>query len=394
MKQYLIAGGGMAGLSLAWHILHETPDPENIQLTIIDREAKNTNDRTWCFWHQGQAPFAEIAVHDWSELLFTSPGYTADIKLEPWHYSMVRGIDFYTRVQTWLLASGRVRMVRGSIRSILDGPDQARVELDLAGGDKPVTETFVGDFVFDGTFHPSEYSVPPGYHDLKQHFRGWFVETDRDVFTPNRPTMFDLHFPQDTGFRFMYVLPSGPRKALVEMTWFSKDVLNATEYDRDIEAWLRDRHALGPGDYRIGETEQGVIPMTDKPFPRRLGERIMTIGTKGGRVKASTGFTFYRTQKDCLAIARKLARGESPFSIPKDPLRYRVFDTMLLHILHRSPARAAQIFSVLFRKNPIGRLFRFLNEEGTWPENLALMWSVPWWPFIRAWFVAVLFRRI
>jgi lycopene beta-cyclase len=40
----------------------------------------------------------------------------------------------------------------------------------------------------------------------------------------------------------------------------------------------------------------------------------------------------------------------------------------------------------LFEKNPLPRIWRFLDEDAGLVENLKLMASVPWGPFIAAWF--------
>jgi lycopene beta-cyclase len=78
--------------------------------------------------------------------------------------------------------------------------------------------------------------------------------------------------------------------------------------------------------------------------------------------------------------------------VPATPGRYQTFDAMLIEILANRGELGSPIFSQLFQNNPIHRLLRFLDEEdGVW-GNLKLMASVPWIPFIRAWF-AVRARR-
>ena len=74
---------------------------------------------------------------------------------------------------------------------------------------------------------------------------------------------------------------------------------------------------LGIKEYRIVATEGGVNPLTDQPFPRRLGRRIMTIGIPGGRVKPSSGYAFWRIQQDSAAIVRSLLQVEHPFDVPR-----------------------------------------------------------------------------
>jgi len=111
----------------------------------------------------------------------------------------------------------------------------------------------------------------------------------------------------------------------------------------------------------------------------------MNIGSKGGRVKASTSFSFMRIQRNSEKIAASLAQHGIPFKIPIPARRYKLFDTMLLHILHHHPRTAAKVFSCLFKHNPIDRIFRFLDKNGSLTENLALMLSAPSLPCIKAW---------
>ena len=49
--------------------------------------------------------------------------------------------------------------------------------------------------------------------------------------------------------------------------------------------------------YNITETEAGVIPMSDEPHEMFPAPKTIRIGTSGGFVKPSTGYSFYRTQK-------------------------------------------------------------------------------------------------
>jgi lycopene beta-cyclase len=112
----------------------------------------------------------------------------------------------------------------------------------------------------------------------------------------------------------------------------------------------------------------------------------MNVGTRGGRVKASSGFAFHRIQQDSAAIVASLAAHGHPFAVPQAPPRFHTFDAMLLDVLTQSGDLGARTFTALFRKNPIQRIFRFLDEETTWAEDLQVMASVPWIPFTKAWF--------
>ena len=55
----IICGGGAAGLLLANALSNETAF-KHLHIAIIEKEEKNTNDRTWCFWEEGEGKWDEI----------------------------------------------------------------------------------------------------------------------------------------------------------------------------------------------------------------------------------------------------------------------------------------------------------------------------------------------
>ncbi|MFW5728536.1 MAG: lycopene cyclase family protein [Spirochaetota bacterium] len=378
---FIMAGGGAAGLSLAYHLRHSSLS--GTRILIVDRERKGNNDRTWCFWGTGSPPFSEIAAQSWDAFLFYGNEYSARIPLSPYRYYMVKGSDFYRHVMSDLEAASNVDFHFGTVTDIQDGPDFAAVTAD--------DTVYRGRYVFDSRLIPAEFRVDTDrYHFVKQHFRGWVIRSPRPVFDPSAATFFDFRTPQEGVMRFVYVLPHSPTEALVEYTLFSVDLLSKEEYEAGIRSYIRDILLLDS--YEVIEEEDGIIPMTDQPFPRAAGTRIMLTGTRGGRVKASTGFAFNRTQRDSLAIVRSLEESGHPFDVPSTPPRYETFDAMLIDILARKGHLGAPIFAQLFQNNPIHRILRFLDEEGGVTENLQLMATVPWIPFIGAWF-AVRARR-
>lgn len=380
---YILAGGGAAGLSLAYHMMHTGLHDKTI--AIVDMEEKSKNDRTWCFWIDRPLLFDPVVHRRWRHIWFHGPERSHRLAMHPYEYRMIRGEDFYRYTRSDLSQRRNVTFLRDRVSSMEDGKEHATVHLESG-------RVLSGSYVFDSLFLPRDFAVDENrYRFLKQHFVGWTVETDEPVFDPDAATMFDLRLDQDGAFRFMYILPFSETKALVEYTFFSPTLLGRDSYEAGIREYLEER--LGVSSYRIVEAEDGIIPMTDQPFPRRGGERILRIGTKGGRVKASTGFAFLRTQRDSERIVQSLISEGHPFSIPRPPRRYATYDAMLLSILDRLPDRGRAIFVDLFEKNPLTRVFRFLDEEdGLW-ENVKLMASVPWLTFIAAWF-DVRFRRL
>lgn len=380
---FIMAGGGAAGLSLAYNIVHSSL--RDSRILIIDLDTKQSNDRTWCFWTDDEPPYAEIVAKRWQALYFFGEGFDSRLDLSPYAYHMIRGIDFYRHTRQLLEQMPNVDFLTAKVDGVVDGEDYAEVRV----GD----DVYRGRWVFDSLFLPGEFRPDfANYHYIWQHFKGWVIRTPEPVFDPDAATFFDFRVPQHGVMRFMYILPTSPTEALVEYTLFSADILPDEEYVSELERYITG--ILGLHHYDILDEENGKIPMTDQPFPRRGGRRIMYTGTKGGRVKASTGFAFFRTQKDSRAIVDSLVADGHPFHNRTPPGRYRVFDSMLLQILYRHGELAKPIFTRLFERNPLTRILRFLDEEAGIGENLKLMASVPWWPFIRAWIKLKILRKI
>ena len=375
MKHYdiIIASGGLAGLSLAYHLIH-SPLRES-SILIIDKDTKDRNDRTWCFWTDRPTIFNDIVYRTWDRLRFVGGNFDRVFDLEAYRYQMIRGIDFYRFVRAELSARANVDFVQGAVERIQDDAQAARV---IVGG-----HAYCGAWVFDGLLGPSEFKPDPSrYHHLMQHFRGWVIETDRAAFDPHAPTLFDFRTPQNGAMRFVYTLPFSERCALIEYTLFSADVLRREEYERGLRDYIETR--LEIRDYQIVEEENGVIPMTDRPFPRRLGQRVMSIGTKGGRVKPSTGYAFLRVQRDSAAIVQSLLKRDHPFDVPGDSAWYRLHDSIMLNLMLRDGDLIRPLFTALFKNNPIRRIFRFLDEAGPPWQDVRLLASLPPWPFLRA----------
>ena len=369
---YLIVGGGAAGLSLAYHIAQE-PRLTGKKVLLIEPEAKNRNDRTWSYWADAPMVFDGIAAHEWRRIAFRSPGFTKVIDLGAYRYRMIRGMDYYKLVQAALTNNPQFTLVKGTVESLTNMTEGVRVR-SSAG-------EFTARYGFDSR-PPAMAPNPAEHRYLLQHFVGWEVETDHDIFDPEVVEFMDFRGEQQHEARFMYVLPFTARKALVEYTLFSATPLPKAEYEAAIREYLT---ALGVSDYRITAEEVGAIPMTDHPLPARNGAHIINLGTRGGRAKPSTGYAFKRIQQHSARLVAALAATGSPPADPTgDRWQFRLFDTLLLDIMQRRGETTRDIFRQLFERNPVERIFRFLDETTSWADNLRVMNSVTPGPFMRS----------
>src|SRR5688572_10355218 len=91
---YIITGAGCAGLSLLVRLI-QSGNFANKKILLVDKEDKNKNDRTWCFWEKEIGFFESIVYKRWEKLWFHSDFLSRQLSLAPYTYKLIRGIDFY-----------------------------------------------------------------------------------------------------------------------------------------------------------------------------------------------------------------------------------------------------------------------------------------------------------
>ena len=371
---YIIAGGGAAGLSLLYHILNSPLSKHSI--LVIDREKKVQNDRTWCFWEAGMNPFEEIVHRHWETVSFHSPTFSSPLKLPPYAYKMIRGIDFYNKVHQIASTFDNIHFLYEDINSVQDLEDGAKIH---TGG-----KEYFAKWVFSSlrSSPTEEQQMAKNHQYLLQHFKGWVIHTPDPIFDPKQATLMDFRVNQNGDCRFVYVLPTDKNTALVEYTLFSEKLLEEEAYDLALMGYLRDFFQLN--DYTIEHEEFGIIPMTDMAYPPAEGAHIINIGTAGGVTKPSTGYTFLRIQEDSQQIVEKLLAGQSPHrKVSTWHERFMLYDSTLLHVMSGGLLPGWNIFSHLFKNNPPQRIFKFLDEKTSFWEEIKIANSVPKIPFIR-----------
>ncbi|GAA4391383.1 lycopene cyclase family protein [Hymenobacter koreensis] len=370
---YILAGGGAAGLSFAYHISQE-PRLRNKRVLLLEPEPKDQNDRTWSFWTDTPTLFDSVVAREWRQLAFRSPELDVVRPLQRHRYCTIRGIDFYRFVREALAARPEQFTWVPTTVDALENTTNGVVARTPQG-------EFTARYAFDS--RPPKLLYDVRYRYLWQHFVGWEVETEYDAFDADTPVFMDFRVPQQQECRFMYVLPFTKRRALVEYTLFSGKLLATEEYEAALRQYLAE--LLGGRPYRITEVEQSAIPMTDQPFADRTGARIIHLGTRAGRVKASTGYAFLRMQQHAARLTAALAStGEPPANLTGDQWQFRLFDTLLLDIMQRQGETTSGIFTELFANNSVEHIFDFLDERTTWPGNLRIMNSVTPGPFMQS----------
>lgn len=340
---------------------------------VIDPLTKYQNDRTWGFWAKKDEaiPFQEIIYKQWPLIEFHSQFFSKIIDIAPYNYYLIRGIDFYEYALESLEKNRNIKFLKDKV----EGVSQLAGKIIL----QTSTEQFAGNYLFDSRFKQAKTEGKT--ISLKQHFKGYIIETPKAQFNPKQIKLFDFRTPQKGLMRFFYVLPFSETKALVEYTLFSENLLEETEYDMAIEEYLA--KILNINDYQILEKEMGLIPMSNQKINPLKGN-ILKIGTAGGTTKASSGYTFNRIQEHTKLIVESILEKGTPSKAFPNPKRFQLYDSMMLQVLHKRGDQAEKVFSDLFQNNDIKKLFAFLDEKTSLIDDIKIMNSVPKGLFLKA----------
>lgn len=371
---YIIAGAGAAGLSLASKMLHPFFDDKRI--LIIDASLNPTHDKTWCFWDTHAPPFGNVIYRKWKNAEVSISGRRTKKPLNEYSYYCLRSIDFQKKVLSKLKNESRFDLIEDTINKFTVSKGYPVLETK--------TDSYSANFIFQSCFSPWNKTKDQPDYPLLQHFLGWEVETSEPVFDDTFFTLMDFDDTFDEGIAFIYLLPWSNTSALIEYTIFSEELLPREKYEEKISIYLNNRYNLKPINYNIKRTEFGQIPMKDRPHKPWYDTRILNIGTVGGVTKPSTGYTFKRIQKQTDQIIKDLLTKGKPNAHPPSKVRYKAYDLWLLQIIHDHPKDAYHVFSKLFKHNSLDAIFSFLAEESTMIDDLKIMSSVPYTPFFRA----------
>lgn len=353
-----ILGGGLAGLSLLYH-LQRAGKLAGQRVVLVDPAGTKTgHDRSWSFWEKEPGPFEDLVYQHWDEVTVHNAQQDLLCDISPYRYKLIRSTEFYAHV------NAVIDTIPGLERLAAPATD-IRVEGKLVHFTVEGRE-LVADLAFSSLpLHLRPRQIKAPY--LDQHFRGWFIRTAEPTFDPARAALMDFRTPQHNESRFFYVMPFNAHEALVEIAIFSNQHLKTEEYDRLIAEYLRAHWTAG--DYEITHREDGNIPMTTYPFPLRDGN-LIHIGMRGGATRPSTGYTFLALQRQLQTLA---ADYPTLHKLAPWPRKHLLYDATLLRILQDGRLPGAELFVDLFAANPPARVLAFLNGETSLAEELRLM---------------------
>lgn len=369
---YIIIGAGASGLQLALAMSRDAFFKDK-KIAIIEKRLDFKNDKTWCFWEERKGFYDDILFKSWDKGYFKSLGKTVDFNLKSYQYKMLKSIDFYHYAISVLTHTKTASFVSDEI-STIESIDHKAVAVGLK-------ERYQAKHVFDSRL-PNDFK-PQNSINILQHFKGWFVETTEEVFTPERFCMMDYNHTKTPETAFFYILPFSRTNALVEYTYFTPNLVEDAVYEQHIEKYLKE--VLKVSSYKINEVEKGIIPMTTYPFHLESTEHVTKIGTSGGWVKPSTGYSFKNAERFSLKIIENIKSGRTP-SYKLFKSRFKHYDKMFLDVLFENNAYGKQLFYHMYSRNSIQNIFRFLDEKTSFSKELRIMAGMTSFNFIKAFF--------
>ena len=346
---YIIIGGGCAGLSLAYEL--ETNNKlEDKNLAIIEPRDEYKRDKTWSFWKVFPHNYEDCVKKSWDNFTINSPNETKHIECQATPYQTIDSGLFYNKILSKLRLNENIFFFKNI---------------------NEVNNT--NSIIFN--------SVPQFDNQKKnlwQHFCGVEIETDKEFFDDKIFNLMDFACDQRNNVHFFYTLPFAKNKALVETTWISQiDNDNLKDYDQQIDDYLSNH--LNIRNCKINYKEVGAIPLFRQKNIKKLNE--INIGSLGGMTRLSTGYTFLNIQEQSKYIRENIENINNIklFQISK---KYDFLDKIFLRVLKKNSSQMGDIFYKMFNSSP-STVINFLSNKSSLFEDLEIISKMPKWMFIR-----------
>jgi lycopene beta-cyclase len=368
-----IIGLGCAGGHVLLELLSRT-ETRDLKIVVLDDFSRESMHKTLSYWERGTGKWDALVSKNWQFAYFKNKGVDKKIDLKGYTYKSINSSDFIKHALSQAAASEHVTIIKEPVLSCVTEEYLATI-IHKHG-------SCTATLVLDSRIDPSFFNKPDAI-TLDQHFKGWVIKSEQPVFETNAIVMMDYRLRDPGTTSFMYVLPRDANTALVEFTYFSKKQVADSVYDDYMSQYIKDY--LNIEGFEILHTEQGSIPMTAHDFAIYHKRHIHKIGTAGGWVKPSTGYSFKSSEKKASKLISNYIAGRD-LNHDLFSKKFRFYDAIMLDVLAEDNERGAAIFQNLYTKQPIESIFAFLDEETTFAQEIAIMLPLTSWPFIKFFF--------
>ena len=349
---YVIIGGGCAGLSLAYELeIHEKLKDKT--LAIIEPRKEYKRDKTWSFWKVAPHNFDDCVKKNWENFSINIPGKTNYLECKNFPYQSIDSGLFYEKIKNKLKKNENIFFFKNI--------EEINKQNSLVFNSVP--------------------NIKKNHLNLWQHFCGVEIKTDNDIFDEKIFNLMDFDCEQRESVHFFYTLPYTKNRALVETTWLSKMNDNSQkDYENQINNYIKNN--LKIKNYEITYKEEGAIPLF---YPLNKNEKNkINIGTAGGMTRLSTGYTFLNIQEHSKYIRENIDNisNAKKFEIDR---KYQFLDEIFLRVLEKNPEKMSDVFFRMFKTSP-KTVIKFLSNKSNFLEDLRIIFKMPKLIFIKALF--------
>jgi len=346
---YIILGGGCAGLSLAYE-LDIKQKLKTKSLAIVETRKEYKRDKTWSFWKVSDHHFEDCVIKSWNNFSINSKSGSHEVVNKDFPYQTIDSGLFYKKILSQIKQNKNIQFFTNTNQLKLDN-----------------------SFIFN--------SIPPTENyekNIWQHFKGIEIETTKDIFDEEIFNLMDFDCDQRNNVHFFYTLPFTKNKALIETTWLSRmDEKSLKDYDNQLEKYIKE--TLKIKNYKINYQEEGSIPLF---YPNIQSKKnTINIGSTGGMTRLSTGYTFLNIQNHSKYITENIEKIKDlkPYHIGK---KYEFLDNIFLNVLKNHPDKMPKIFFNMF-KGSSKTVIKFLSNKSNFYEDLRIIFKMPKWIFIK-----------
>jgi lycopene beta-cyclase len=368
----LLVGGGLASSLIALRLRRARPD---LKIIMLERDSHIGGEHTWCHFATDVTPdiavwLGPLIVHDWAGYDVRFPKHRRTLTT---HYRAITSARLH-QVMSQLLGEDawlgvEAKEVRGDSVRLVDGRKLAAPLVIDARGPRRSSHLALGWQKFLG--QEVRLAAPHGL---------------------SRPVVMDASVPQIDGYRFLYLLPLGPDRVLIEDTRYADaPALDRAQLAKDIAAYAAHQ---GWSIAEVIREEVGVLPIAlagdIDAYWSEAPDDAADAGLRAALFHPTTGYSLPDAARQAELIANLPALHTAAARAAIAEMSKRAWaDRAYYRLLNRMLFRAAepdQRYKVLqrFYRLPQPLIERFYAGQATWRDKLRILAGKPPVPIGRA----------
>lgn len=368
----LLVGAGLASALIAHRLVAADPD---IRITMVEAADKAFGSHTWSF-HDTDVDHADML---WLKPLIAHSWSVQDVRFQKFSRRLNSG---YVSLTSESVAE---QTKRQSAIEILTSVTVQSVDADGVVLDDG--RRLEAHCVIDARGYRPHSAMTLGH----QKFVGLEIET-ANPHGVSAPVIMDATVEQKDGYRFIYLLPFGPNRILIEDTRYSD---GASLDDDALQAAITSyASAHGWGEHRVIRSERGILPICLAYDARRYWSDqradVPLAGMRAGLFHPTTGYSLPEAVRlaNLVAEAWPITSAELAPRIRRHALK-RADQQTFFRFLNRMLFRAAEpsrrhLILQRFYRLPAPLIERFYAGTSTAADMCRILIGRPPVPVMRA----------